>query len=375
MIKKFIPIERGYKCRIYPNQEQKQVIKQTIGSCRWIYNHFLDKAKSNGYKTKTKYIKQLPKLKKEYNWLRKADSIALQQAVRDLDQAFQNFFDGKQNYPKFKSKKRDKLSYRTQYFKRSSGTESIEIKDNYIKLPKLGWIKFANYSEEDITGKINNVTVMQSRTGKFHIAINTKEVKVTEANYNIQNAIGIDLGIKTFAVTSNNDKIENPRHLQKYEDKLAHLQRKLAKKEEGSNNYKKLKKRIAKVHEKIKNVRHDFLHKLSTRLVQENQLICLESLNIEGMLKNLKLAKHIQNVAWGKFVKMLEYKGRWYDCIIQKVDTFFASSQICSECGRKNPKIKDLSIRQWTCQCGAEHNRDKNAANNLLAQGKKQLAS
>ncbi|ADL12870.1 IS200/IS605 family element RNA-guided endonuclease TnpB [Acetohalobium arabaticum] len=370
MIKRFVPTKKGYKTRIYPNQEQKELINKTIGSCRWVYNYFLEKAKINGYESKTKYIKQLPQLKNEHVWLKEVDSIALQQAVRDLDQAFQNFFDGKQNYPQFKSKKHSRLSYRTQYFKRSSGTESIEIQNNKIKLPKLSWIEFNKHQE--VKGNILNVTVSKE-IDKYYISINLKDVIVTEVNYN-QGEIGIDLGIKDFAITSDSEKIENPRHLQKYQDKLVRLQKKLARKEEGSNNWQKVKQKIVKLHRKIKNVRKDFLHKLSTRLVKENQLIAIENLNIKGMLKNSKLAKHIQDVSWSKFVNMLEYKGKWYNCIVEKVNNFFPSSQTCSECGKKNPKVKDLSVRNWVCKCGATHDRDLNASLNILKQAKKQLA-
>ena len=153
------------------------------------------------------------------------------------------------------------------------------------------------------------------------------------------------------------------------------MQRRLAKKEQGSNNWHKLKKKIAKVHQKIKNVRKDFLHKLSTKLIKENQLIALEDLNVSGMLKNSKLAKHIADVSWSKFVTMLEYKSKWYNCIVKKVDRFFASSQTCSECGKKNPQVKDLSIREWTCKCGATHDRDLNASLNILKQAQKDLAT
>ncbi|MGM0502918.1 MAG: RNA-guided endonuclease TnpB family protein, partial [Bacillota bacterium] len=265
-----------------------------------------------------------------------------------------------------------KLSYRTQKFIRPSGSTNIKIEDNYIKLPKLSWVKFSKSRE--VKGKINNITVSKSRSGRYYISVNVKEViKTTLSDRDSQ--IGIDLGIKDFVITSNSEKVENPRHLSKYEDKLAKLQRRLSRKEEGSNNWHKLKRKIAKVHEKITNVRTDFLHKLSTRLVKENQLIAIEDLNIKGMIQNSKLAKHIADVSWGKFVQMLEYKGEWYNCIIQKVDRFFASSQTCSECGTKNPDVKDLSIRKWTCECDAEHDRDFNASLNILQEAKEQLAA
>ena len=370
MIKKFKPINRAYKFRIYPNQEQQELIDKTIGCSRFIYNEFLAKAKEDEYKSYTKYSGQLSQLKKEYTWLKEVDSIALQQSLKDLDRAFQNFFSGEYNYPKFKSKKSARLSYRTQKFIRPSGSTNIEIKDEYIKLPKLSWVKYANSKE--VKGKINNVTISKSRIGKYYISVNVSQVLVTIVKDN-QGELGLDLGIKDFLTTSDGEHIENPRHLSKYEDKLAKLQKKLARKEEGSNNWHRLKKRIAKVHEKIKDIRKDFLHKMSTGLTKENQLIVIEDLNVKGMLKNSKLAKHISDCAWNKFTTMLEYKCRWYDCTFHKVDRFFASSQTCSECGIKNPKVKDLSVRSWTCSCGATHDRDVNAGKNLLQQGKLEL--
>ncbi len=370
MIKKFKPINKAYKFRIYPNQEQQELIDKTIGCSRFIYNEFLAKAKEYEYKSYTRYSRQLPQLKKEYEWLKEVDSIALQQSLKDLDRAFKNFFSGKYDYPKFKSKRKARLSYRTQKFIRASGTTNIEIKENKIKLPKLSWIKFAK--SKDVKGKINNITVSKSRTGKYYISVNVRQVLKTVVSDN-QGELGLDLGIKDFLTTSDGKHISNPRHLSKYQDKLTKLQRRLARKEKGSNNWKKLKKKIAKVYSKIKNIRKDFLHKLSTRLTKEKQLLVIEDLNVKGMLKNSKLAKHISDCAWNMFTTMLEYKSKWYDCRLHKVDRFFASSQTCSVCGTKNPKVKDLSVREWTCKCGATHNRDTNASLNLLKQGKLDL--
>ena len=374
MIKKFKSINKAYKFRIYPRQEQKELIDKTVGCSRFIYNEFLAKAKEYGYQSYTKYSSQLPQLKKEYTWLKEVDSIVLQQSLKDLDTAFKNFFSGKYNYPKFKSKKKSRLSYRTQKFIRPSGSTNIEIKDNKIKLPKLSWVKFAKSKE--VKGKINNVTVSKSRTGKYYISINVRQILKTVVNKN-QGELGLDLGIKEFLTTSDSKYIVNPGHLSKYEDKLAKLEKRLARKEENSNNWHKLKKEIAKIHTKIKNLRKDFLHKLSvlsTRLTKENQLLVIEDLNVKGMLKNSKLAKHISDCAWNMFTTMLEYKSKWYDCILHKVDRFFASSQTCSECNIKNPKVKDLSVRTWTCECGATHDRDINAGKNLLKQGQLDLS-
>lgn len=370
MIKKFKPINKAYKFRIFPNQEQQELIDKTIGCSRFIYNEFLAKAKEDKYQSYSKYSRQLPKLKKEFDWLKEVDSIALQQSLKDLDKAFNNFFSGKYNFPKFKSKRKARQSYRTQKYIRPDDSTNIEIEDNKIKLPKLSWIKFAKSKE--VEGKINNVTVSKSRTGDYYISINVRQILKTVVNNN-QGELGLDLGIKNFLTTSDSKHIENPRHLSKYEDKLAKLQRRLARKEEGSNNWHELKKEIAKIHTKIKNIRKDFLHKLSTRLTKENQLLVIEDLNVKGMLKNSKLAKHISDCAWNMFTTKLEYKSKWYDCILHKVDRFFASSQTCSECNIKNPKVKDLSVRTWTCVCGASHDRDINAGEHLLKQGKLDL--
>lgn len=367
--------KKAYRFRICPDANQIELINKTIGCTRWIYNHFLAKAKEGCYQSKTTYIKEIPQLKRKYEWLKEPDSIALQQVVEDLDDAFKRFFKGQNNYPTFKSKKDDKQSYRTQYFKRKSGVESIEIKGNEIKLPKLGWVKFRKSRE--VKGDIQNVTVRRSPTGKYYISICVEEEieKDEEDIEDTDKAIGLDFGIKAYLTTSDGEVIENPRHLSKYEDRLAKLQKVLARKEEGSNNWKKVKTKIAKLHEKIKNVRKDFLHKQSLRIVRENQTIIIEDLNVKGMLKNTRLAKHISDVSWGKFKDMLAYKADWYDRVFHKVDRFFASTQKCSECGTKNPRLKDLSIREWTCgECGAKHERDENAAINVLKQGLKELA-
>jgi len=272
MIKKFKPINKAYKFRIYPNQEQQGLIDKTIGCSRFIYNEFLAKAKENKYKSYSKNSKELTQLKKEYLWLKEVDSIALQQSLKDLNRSFKSFFNGKSNFPKFKSKRKARQSYRTQKFIRPSGSTNIKIEDNKIKLPKLSWVKFAKSKE--VKGKINNVTVSKSRTDKYYISINVRQILVTTLENN-QGELGLDLGIKDFLTTSDGDHISNPRHLSKYEDKLAKLQKRLAKKQQGSNNWYKLKKKIAKVHTKIKNVRKDFLHKLSTMLTKENQLLVI----------------------------------------------------------------------------------------------------
>ena len=364
--------EKGYKFRLYPNKKQKILINKSVGCTRYVYNHFLSKAKEDKYKTYTEYSKQLTQLKRELMWLKEPDKFALQNALKDLDKAFNNFFSGKYDFPQFKSKKNIKNSYRTNKFVRKSGTTNIEIKDNKIKLPKLGWVKFSK--SQKVKGKILNVTVTKTNTDKYFISIAVKEEikKFPE----VDKKIGIDLGLKEFAVTSDGEKIANPRVLKKYEKKIARLNRGLARKEKGSNNWYKAKKKLAKTHEKVANIRLDFLHKLSTKLIEENQFIAVETLKVKNMLKNSKLAKSISDVSWSKFVELLTYKAKWYGRNLIKIDTFFASSQLCSNCGYKNEEVKDLKIRKWKCpKCKNVHDRDINASLNILNEGKRISAS
>lgn len=378
-------VDKAYSFRIILNKEQEELINKNIGCVRFVFNYFLVKAKKNKYQSYTKNAKELPKLKKEYTWLNEVDSISLQQSLKDLDKAFKSFFKGLAGFPKFKSKKNNKQSYRTEYFKRKIGTESIEIKDNKIKLPKLGWVKFRKSRE--VKGKIQNATISKSKTEKYYISVCVKTSKESckqefeENNTNTiketEKAIGIDLGLKDFLVTSNGEKITNLKSLSKYEDMIARLNKKLARKKEGSNNWRKVKNKLAKAHEKVANIRKDFLHKLSTKLICENQTIVVESLKVKNMLKNSRLAKSISDVSWAKFINYLSYKSEWYGRELIKIDTFFPSSQLCSICGYKNKEVKDLSIREWECsECHSIHDRDVNASKNILQQGMQlQLAS
>jgi putative transposase len=359
-------MNKGVKFRIYPNKEQQNLINQTFGCCRFIYNKGLDmrdKAYKNGEKANyTKTSAMLTKLKRtdDFAFLKDVDAIALQQSLRDLDRAYQNFFKKRAKFPQFKSKHNNRQSYRT-----LNQGNNIRIVGNYLKLPKLGYVKIKQSME---VGHINNVTVEKTPTGKYFAILNVDFEP--EFRQNNGNSIGIDVGLKEFYTDSNGNKVNNPKYLEKLERRLKREQRKLSRKQKGSNNRNKQRIKVAKVHEKITNQRNDFLQKESTRLVRENQTICIEDLNIKGMLHNHRLTKSISSVSWSKFFTMLEYKATWYGNTIIRVPTFYPSSQICSECGYKNPLVKNLSIRKWECpQCHAKHDRDTNSSINILNKG------
>ena len=359
-------MQKGIKFRAYPNKAQKNLINRILGCCRLVFNKGLA-MRSESYKNgvsvgynQTSAMLTALKRQDEFAFLKEPDSIALQQSLKDLERGFKNFFEKRAKYPKFKSKHDNRQSYRT-----INQGDNIRIVGKCIKLLKLGYVKIKQSME---VGHINSATIERTPTGKYFISLNVDFEPQPIANAG--GTIGIDVGIKEFYTDSNRHKVPNPKFLEKSTRKLIRAQRSLSRKQLGSNNRNKQRVKLAQVHEKITNQRNDFLQKQSTMLIRENQTICVENLNVKGMMRNHKFARSIASASWSKFFTMLKYKGEWYGNQIIGVPTMYPSSQTCSCCGYKNPLVKNLDVRTWECpECHAKHDRDINASVNILRKG------
>ena len=369
---------KAYKFRLYPTKEQQALIHQTHGHCRFVYNYFLErwntsyKEEGNGL-NRSLMSKLLTKMKKqdETAWLRNVDSVALQVAYENLIDSFQRFFKKQNNYPRFKSKKNPVQSYTTK-----NTNNNIAIVSKRIKLPKLGLVKFKQTCR--LEGRIMRATIKYNASGTFYVSVQC-EVPDFKPLPQTNEAVGIDLGITDFAILSTGRKVDNQRFTKKMEQKLKREQRKLSRRYEQakkdnrdlkkSKNYQKQRMKVARLRERVAFQREDFLNKLSTELIRQYDIICLEDLHIKGLLKNHKLAKAISDVSWSSFVQKLMYKAKWYGREVVKVSRFYPSSQICHACGHYDCK-KSLDIRAWTCpSCFTTLDRDINASRNILGEG------
>ncbi|MEI6296308.1 MAG: IS200/IS605 family element RNA-guided endonuclease TnpB [bacterium] len=355
---------KAYRFRLYPNQEQKIYLTKTFGCARFIYNKMLAERIKSYEENKDLDIKSVKyptpaQYKGEFEWLKEIDSLALANAKMNLEKAYNNFFRDKfVGFPKFK-KKSNNCSYTTN---NQNGT--VRFEGNYIKIPKLkSLIKIKQHIQ--FKELIKSCTISQVPSGKYFISI-LVDTDIIHLPKN-DNKVGVDLGIKNFAVTNSGDTFSNPKFLKKSEKKLAKLQKDLSRKKMGSTNREKARIKVAKVHEKIANQRKDFLHKVSVQLIRENQTIVIEDLKVNNMIKNHNLTKSIMDVGWAEFRRMLEYKAKWYGREVIIAPSNYASSQLCSNCGNQSSQTKDLGCRIYICPlCGIVIDRDVNAGKNLL---------
>ena len=365
-------IHRTYKFRLYPTKAQTELLAKHFGCARFVYNYFLNQrieqyrltGKSDNYVAQAKALTELKK-QEETAWLNEVNAQSLQFALRCLETAYTNFFKKQAKFPNFKSK-RSKNSF--------TAPQAASITNNRLFVAKFReGIKCRVHRE--IKGKIGKVTITKTPSGKYFASVCTEEEYVPTIEKSGK-SIGLDLGLKDFLTTSEEERFNNNRYTKKYERKLATAQRHLSRKKKGSRGYESQRLKVARLHEKISNSRADYLHKYSIGLVRRYDIICVEDLNVNGMMKNHHLAKSTSDASWGTFINILTYKAEWNDKKIVKIDRFYPSSQTCNVCGHINKETKNLSVREWECpSCHTHHDRDVNAAINILRVGLKQHTS
>ena len=367
-------IYKSYQFRLYPNRWQIVMIQKTFGCTRLVYNHYLERRKKD-HLTCFDTIKDLPNLYQEYPFLKEIDSCSLRCSLFDLDDAFQRYLKHQNSSPKFKGKYRSKRSYRTNkitstYKGKKYENIKVNLKRRVITLPKLKEVKIKGYrSLEALPGRIINATVTECSSGKYYVNV-LVEINHMAPKIIPKTIIGIDLGIKDVVITSDGEKIKNEKIIQKYEKRIKRKQRELARREKGSSNYYKTKKKLAVLFQKLKNARKYFIHQITKKLVLENDIIVSETLKVKEMLEEKKFSKFLSDVSLSKICSLLKYKASYYGKRYIQIDTYYPSSQECSCCGYKNEEVKDLSIRNWICpRCGSYHDRDINASQNILFAG------
>ena len=359
-------INRAYKFRLYPSREQAELLAKHFGCTRFVYNHFLNQrkeqyrltGKSDNYYAQARSLTELKK-QEATAWLKEINSQSLQFALRSLETAYTNFFQKRAKFPSFKSK-HAKNSFTV--------SQSVFIADGRLFIPKFKeGIKCRVHRE--IKGKVGKATISKTPSGKYFVSVFTEEEYVTPIKKSGK-AVGVDMGLKDLLITSDGETFKNNRYIKRYERKLAKAQLHLSRKKKGSKGFENQRLKVAKLHEKIANSRADYLHKCSISLVRRYDTICIEDLNVKGMERNHRLAKSVTDASWGAFVSMLTYKAEWNGKKVVKIDRFFPSSQTCNVCGYINKQTKDLSVREWECPvCHTHHNRDVNAAINILRFG------
>lgn len=361
---------KSYKIKIYPNKEQKELIFLSFKATRFVYNYFLNVRIEKYKKEKEVYnfykcCKDLTILKQKEDWLKKPDKYALQNALRDLELSYSYFFKrGYKGFPHFRTYKKHN-SYRSSFC-----NNNITLENKILKIPKVGKLKTKGF--ENIEGNILNCTI-SFKNNNFYASITCNDV-IIEEKEKTNDFVGIDLGLKTYIVTSDYFEYKNNYFIKKYSDKINNLNSILSKKKEKSKQFYKIKNKLNSVYQKLINSRNDYIHKITNELVSKYDIICIETLKPSKMKKNKNLQKYIYDASWNNFIEKLEYKCNWYGKTLVKVDQYFPSSQLCSVCGYKNPEVKNLKVREWRCpNCGINHDRDLNASKNILNEGLKLL--